>query len=201
MLVSRGADRRPPFKPPKNIVRGWERQGKTGLLDRKVNLIPVCSLLFRKVLARKTADLSTTLRSGRDDNSVATKSPSFPGNTDSCLQTELSSRPERTRISCHATLDKAACAPFFKERRMMFVNATNFYRKSGVGQWRDLRFLPHFQAFFRSEPTSSAQARTAAIIACSCAASRSLVLGIDELIAAETCPFGPKIGAQKQIPS
>jgi hypothetical protein len=24
----------------------------------------------------------------------------------------LSSRPKRTRISCHAVLDKAACAPF-----------------------------------------------------------------------------------------
>jgi hypothetical protein len=24
---------------------------------------------------------------------------------------------------------------------MMFANATNFYRKSGVAQWRDLRFL------------------------------------------------------------
>jgi hypothetical protein len=23
---------------------------------------------------------------------------------------------------------------------MMFANATNFYRKSGVAQWRDLRF-------------------------------------------------------------
>jgi hypothetical protein len=46
--------------------------------------------------------------------------------------TNLSSRPERTRISCRAALDKAACAPFFKERRMMFANATNFYRKSGV---------------------------------------------------------------------
>ena len=23
----------------------------------------------------------------------------------------------------------------------MFANATNFYRKSGVAQWRDLRFL------------------------------------------------------------
>jgi hypothetical protein len=28
-----------------------------------------------------------------------------------------------------------------KERRMMFLNATNFNRKSGVAQWRDLRFL------------------------------------------------------------
>jgi hypothetical protein len=43
----------------------------------------------------------------------------------------LSSRPKRTRISCHAALDKAECAPFFKERRMMSANATNFYRKSG----------------------------------------------------------------------
>jgi hypothetical protein len=50
-------------------------------------------------------------------------------------------RPERTRISCHAALDRAACAPFFKERRMMFADATNFYRKSGVAQWRDPRFL------------------------------------------------------------
>ena len=29
--------------------------------------------------------------------------------------TEVSSRPERTRISCHAALDKFACAPFRKE--------------------------------------------------------------------------------------
>jgi hypothetical protein len=50
----------------------------------------------------------------------------------------LSSRPKRTRISCHAAPDKTACAPFFKERRMMFANATNFYRKSGAAQWRDL---------------------------------------------------------------
>jgi len=48
----------------------------------------------------------------------------FPGNVESRPTTDLSSRPERTRISCHAPLDKAACAPFFKERRMMFANAT-----------------------------------------------------------------------------
>jgi hypothetical protein len=69
----------------------------------------------------------------------------FPGNTGSRPATELSSRlprravgPERTRISCHAALDKTARAPFLKERRMMFANATNFHRKSGVAQWRDL---------------------------------------------------------------
>jgi hypothetical protein len=28
-----------------------------------------------------------------------------------------------------------------KERRMMFANATNIHRKSGVAQWRDLRFF------------------------------------------------------------
>jgi hypothetical protein len=67
---------------------------------------------------RKTAGLSTPLLSGRDDNSSSA--------------INLSSRPERTRISCHAALDKAACAPFLKERRMMFANATNIYRKSGV---------------------------------------------------------------------
>ena len=47
---------------------------------------------------------------------------------------------ERTRISCHAALDKTACVPFLKERRTMFANATNIHRKSGVAQWRDLRF-------------------------------------------------------------
>jgi hypothetical protein len=46
--------------------------------------------------------------------------------------TNLSSRPERTRISCHAALDKATCAPFLKGRRMMFAKAPNIYRKSGV---------------------------------------------------------------------
>jgi hypothetical protein len=55
--------------------------------------------------------------------------------------TKLSSRPERTRISCHAALDKTACAPFRKEGRMQCSNATNFHRKSGVAKWRDLLFI------------------------------------------------------------
>jgi hypothetical protein len=46
--------------------------------------------------------------------------------------TELSSRPERTRISCHAALETTACAAFSKESRMKFANATNINRKSGV---------------------------------------------------------------------
>src|SRR5258707_14576794 len=60
--------------------------------------------------------------------------PLFP----EALPSPLSSRPERTRISCLAPLDKTACAPFFKERRILFASATNFYRKSGGAERRDL---------------------------------------------------------------
>jgi hypothetical protein len=56
-------------------------------------------------------------------------------------QTEVSSRPERTRISCHAALDKTTCAPFRKEGRMKSTSATRFHRKSGVAKWRDLLFI------------------------------------------------------------
>jgi hypothetical protein len=48
------------------------------------------------------------------------------------LPSPLSSRPERTRISCHAALIKTACAPFRKEGRMKCTNATKVHRKSGV---------------------------------------------------------------------
>jgi hypothetical protein len=43
--------------------------------------------------------------------------------------TNLSSRPERTRISCRAAPDMAACAAFFKESRMKIASATNLNRK------------------------------------------------------------------------
>jgi hypothetical protein len=63
--------------------------------------------------------------------------------------TKLSSRPKRTRISCHAALDKATCAPFRKEGRMKCINATKFHRKSGGAQWRDLQFCrPLLEMFF-----------------------------------------------------
>jgi hypothetical protein len=48
----------------------------------------------------------------------------------------VSSRPERTRISCCAALGKAAYAPFCKERRMKYIKATRFHRKSGGAKWR-----------------------------------------------------------------
>ena len=64
------------------------------------------------------------------------------GNAKYRFQDELSSRPERTRISCHAALDTAACASFRKEGRMKCNNATKSHRKSGVAKWRDLRCAP-----------------------------------------------------------
>jgi hypothetical protein len=57
------------------------------------------------------------------------------------VATELASRPERTRISCHAARETTACAAFSRESRMKFASATNINRKSGVAQWRYLRFL------------------------------------------------------------
>jgi hypothetical protein len=58
--------------------------------------------------------------------------PRFQEKDEIFAATKLSSRPERTRISCHAALDTAACAAFVKESRMKFANATKFNRKSGV---------------------------------------------------------------------
>jgi hypothetical protein len=67
----------------------------------------------------------------------------------------LSSRPERTRISCHAALDKATCAPFRKEGRMKYNNAIKFHRKSGVAQWRDLQFNAPLLEMFSDSFTHS----------------------------------------------
>jgi hypothetical protein len=39
----------------------------------------------------------------------------------------------RTRISCHASPDTAACAAFVTESSMKLANATNLNRKSGGG--------------------------------------------------------------------
>ena len=54
-----------------------------------------------------------------------------------------------TRISCHTALDKATCAPFCKEGRMKYDNATKYHRKSGGAKPRDLRFYgPVLEMFF-----------------------------------------------------
>ena len=45
--------------------------------------------------------------------------------------TELSSRPERTRISYFALLATTTYAALLRESRMQFINATSLHRKSG----------------------------------------------------------------------
>jgi hypothetical protein len=57
------------------------------------------------------------------------------------FQDELSSRPERTRISYHAALSTTTGAALLKESRMHLVNANTLNRKSGVAERRDLQFL------------------------------------------------------------
>jgi hypothetical protein len=73
---------------------------------------------------------SAGICSSLNQKPVRTEAPTLP----------LSSRPERTRISCCAAVDRSACAAFRKESRMKFANATKPNRKSGVAQWRDLQF-------------------------------------------------------------
>jgi hypothetical protein len=66
------------------------------------------------------------------------------GGHSSCLSNaisiNLSSRPERTRISYHAAPESTTYASFLKERRTHSINATTLHRKSGGAQWRDLQF-------------------------------------------------------------
>jgi hypothetical protein len=68
-------------------------------------------------------------KSGEAEGSAVPRT--FRGNFDFYNQTELSSRPERTRISCHAELATSTYAPLRRERRMRIANATKFDRKSG----------------------------------------------------------------------
>jgi hypothetical protein len=53
------------------------------------------------------------------------------GNCGCRFQANLSSRPERTRISYHEELATSTYAPFRRERRMRIANANTFDRKSG----------------------------------------------------------------------
>ena len=75
---------------------------------------------------------ATTLdrKSGGAEGSAVPRT--FPENAEPLPATKLSSRPERTRISCHAALEITACAAFSKESRMKIVKTTNTNRKSGV---------------------------------------------------------------------
>jgi len=73
---------------------------------------------------------NVTIRSQAELQASQTSAPTqgFQG----CENPDLQNHP-RTRFSCHAALDEAACAPFSKERLMKFANATKFHRKSGEG--------------------------------------------------------------------
>src|ERR1700761_5812518 len=77
----------------------------------------------------------------------------LPRSQPSTKTANLSSRPERTRISCIAALDTPAYAPFRKERRTRFAQAATPHRKSGVAQWRDLRFTSTRIQVLPSEPS------------------------------------------------
>jgi hypothetical protein len=99
----------------------------------RLNLQPV-QIRFEKRLGSATTlyatvALSFVIPSEADGSAVLRVSP---GNAEYCTQTKLSSRPERTRISCHAALETTACAAFSKESRMKFANETDINRKSGV---------------------------------------------------------------------
>jgi hypothetical protein len=94
-------------------------------------------VLFKENHMQSTEATTLNRKSGEAEGSAVSRTSA--GNAEYYTQTNLSSRlprravgPERTRISYHAALDKAACAPFFKERRKMIANATNFYWESGV---------------------------------------------------------------------
>jgi hypothetical protein len=58
--------------------------------------------------------------------------PSFQEKYEVFAATELSSRPERTRISYYAELATSTYAPFCRERRMRIANANKLDRKYGA---------------------------------------------------------------------
>src|ERR1700679_3456423 len=55
-----------------------------------------------------------------------------------------------TPISCHAALERSACAPFIKERRIKCINATSLHRKSG--QWGTQSLCRRCNCSFKSLP-------------------------------------------------
>jgi hypothetical protein len=89
---------------------------------------------------RETADLSTPLRSGRDDKFVRRKLPIIQWvHTLPWLNKFVISTGAHPDFLLTA-LDITTCAAFIKESRMKLTSATNLNRKSGVAEWRDLRF-------------------------------------------------------------
>ena len=71
----------------------------------------------------------------------------FKGGIRECLIEIRGSHPSqktrRTPDSCHAALDKTACAPFYKERRMNFAEPSKLNRNPGI--WGTRRFVALFR--------------------------------------------------------
>jgi hypothetical protein len=87
-------------------------------------------VLFKENHMQSTEATTLNRKSGEAEGSAVPQT--CPGNAQYYTQTKLSSRPERSRISCRTALETTACAAFSKESRMKFANATNINRKSGV---------------------------------------------------------------------
>jgi hypothetical protein len=100
--------------------------------------LPLCFALgpafrVRVRTGRETAGPSTTLRSGRDDNSVgrltAIRLTAFEA-----FSMQQNCHPDRSVPGFPASRHSSAatCAALSEESRMQFANATNLNRKSGV---------------------------------------------------------------------
>jgi hypothetical protein len=103
----------------------------TGLLYRQQKFgCPTSRSFFARcgIPRYSTRNSIGVIRSAAEGSAVPGTSP---GNGEFYAQTELSSRPERTRISCHAELTTSTYAPFRRERRMRTAKANKFDRKSG----------------------------------------------------------------------
>jgi hypothetical protein len=92
------------------------------------------------MLVERTAGPTTTLRSGRDDHSIA--GVKYFSAVARAAITELSSRPERTRISYFAALATTTDAVSRKGNRMTMIKATDLDRKSGERSGGTCGFFP-----------------------------------------------------------
>ncbi len=86
-----------------------------------------------------SASIDRGARDGRVRSAASVGGIFHPYHEPQWKRSPLLCHPERTRISCHAAPDTVACAPFSKERRMKFANATEFYRKSGAAEGSAVR--------------------------------------------------------------
>jgi hypothetical protein len=80
-------------------------------------------VLFNENHMQLTEATTFDRKSGEAEGSAVPRT--FAGYAEFYAQTELSSRPERTRISCHADLVTSTYAPFRKERCMRLAKPTS----------------------------------------------------------------------------